>query len=814
VKNENGSCFRFLGHDNMRFVASAWQGKWSRLTRMDWEEVRVRVGQEVSKRLDLALYRTGLEPRAPLLRPKPDGAGKFFFGPDADKSEDEPVHRAALLRTHLPHEVDAIIREADNICRHQFHLLGYEKLDYGPSIDWHAERVHGKRSPLKPWFKINFLDFQEVGDHKVIWELNRHQHLVTLAKAWLLTGNRVYASELATQWHSWQKANPYPLGINWASALEVAFRSLSWLWVRSLLAGCTELPATFQSDILLGLQLHGRYIEQYLSTYYSPNTHLLGEAVALFFIGTLCPEISAAQRWRKKGWRIILEESERQVRPDGVYFEQALYYHVYALDFFLHARLLADKNEIAIPEQFDNVLKKMLDVIQALSEVGPAEGFGDDDGGRVFNPRRNQVEHMTDPLALGAILYGRDEYAAAHLTEEAIWLFGDEAIKVLGEPRRPLAVPSKAFTSGGTYLINDHEPCPQQLMTDAGPQGTGRSGHGHADALSIRLSLNGRRFLIDPGTCCYISDSKDRDSFRGTSAHNTLRVDGLDQAVPEGPFAWSSIPNVEAETWLNGQTFDLFVGSHDGYRRLSDPAMHRRSVFHVKGGLWFVCDRAEGKGSHLLEIFWHFAPDLVVRKKEEQGILIAESLHTDGNLESSGLAIIVDGRSAWKTEVTEGFVSPAYGSKEIAPVVRASINAALPEECGVLLLPIARSSDIGTFSAVDEQPVRGVCGYRYQTLHSSEFIFFGQNNTPWTCGLWTSDASFLYCKLEGSRFVHVIMVSGSFAEWRGKRFVSQPLATECFEWADGAGLKNSSASEGNPLETSLVIGFEFFDSMP
>ena len=100
-----------------------------------------------------------------------------------------------------------------------------------------------------------------------------------------------------TLWYSWRKDNPYPLGINWASSLEAAFRSLSWLWIGNLLSGAPDLPVTFQTDILLALQLHGRYIERYLSTYFSRNTHLLGEGVALLFIGTSCPQISAAQRW-------------------------------------------------------------------------------------------------------------------------------------------------------------------------------------------------------------------------------------------------------------------------------------------------------------------------------------------------------------------------------------------------------------------------------------------------------------------------------------------------------------------------------------
>ena len=162
------------------------------------------------------------------------------------------------------------------------------------------------------------------------------------------------------------------------------------------------MPPGFQNDLLHALALNGRHIERYLSTYFSPNTHLLGEAVVLFCIGTLCPQISSAEDWKKNGWEIVQEETLRQVRPDGVYFEQSLYYHVYALDFFLYARLLASRNGVEIPSGFDLVLRKMLAVIQALAQAGPPDGFGDDDGGRVFNSIRNRAEHMTDPLAIGA----------------------------------------------------------------------------------------------------------------------------------------------------------------------------------------------------------------------------------------------------------------------------------------------------------------------------------------------------------------------------------------------------------------------------
>lgn len=778
-----------------------WQRKLSRLTQMNWEEMRTRLSQEVWKRVDLAMYRAGLEEGSPRLTPDPCTETRFFF------ASNEGQHRATLLCRHLPREADAIIQEADEICRHEFRLLGYEKLRYGPEIDWHF--AQGKRTdPLTPWFKINFLDFHTVGDHKVVWELNRHQHFVTLAKAWLLTGNDACVNELLAQWYSWQRANPYPLGINWASALEVAFRSLSWLWARSLLGECSVLPTNFQKDLLSALALNGRYIERFMSTYFSPNTHLLGEAVALFFVGTLCPQILASERWRKLGWSVVLRESERQVRPDGVYFEQALYYHVYALDFFLHARILASKNGIEVPERFDDVVKKMLDVIEALSAVGSIEGFGDDDGGRVFNPPRNRVECMTDPLAVGAVLYSHN-YTRANLTEESIWLFGDKAIQQFETPRSQLHANSSVFPSGGIYLINDLEPRPQQLTIDAGPQGTGHSGHGHADALSIRFSVGAQRFLIDPGTYCYVSAGEERNCFRGTGAHNTLRVDTLDQAVPEGPFAWSLIPRTTAETWLNGESFDFFVGSHDGYSRLPEPVLHRRFIFHVKGGFWFVRDVAEGQGTHLLESFWHFAPDISI--EAENDIVVAKPADDHGQGQNLFLTLLTDRNSVWTAEVTEGFVSPAYGLRQVAPVLRISARASLPQDCRVLLVPATSETEIGTLARLGESSFQEVSSYRYQTARATEFLFLNEGKQPWTCGPCTSDSKLLYCKLAGDRFTHVIMASGTFADWQGERFVLS--RSEVFEWQRNGKLKKASSAEANVLEDFVVTKSDALNSV-
>ncbi|MGB8013345.1 MAG: alginate lyase family protein [Terriglobales bacterium] len=795
-------------------MASGWQSKLARVSRMDWEEVKVRAGQEFHKQGDLLLHRMGVrQGTIPLSADSAARPGQFFFS-GTESSGSEASKRANLLSQTLPDEASEILHEADAICNHRFRLLGYENLDYGDVIDWHLDPVHGKRAPFAPWFKIPFLDFAVVGDHKVTWELNRHQHFVTLAKARLLSGDEKYTQELMAQWRSWIQANRYPLGINWGSSLEVAFRSLSWIWVDQLLAG-TGAGAQFHAEMAPALAFHGCYIERYLSTYFSPNTHLLGEAVAMFFLGTLYPQMPRATHWKEHGWRIVQHESERQVRPDGVYFEQSLHYHVYALDFFLYARLLAARNRVEIPAAFDAVLGRMLDVVEALAQAGPAEGFGDDDGGRLWNPRRNRTENMTDPLALGTAMYSK-QFSAAQLTEEAIWLFGNRAAEELARTPRNLLPHSIAFPDGGIYVLADSQPCAQVMAVDAGPQGVGRSGHGHADALSLRLTMNGQRWLVDAGSGVYISkDPADRNTFRSTGAHNTMRVDGLDHAVADEPFSWTHIPTTVVENWIAGKSFTYFVGSHNGYARLADPVLHRRHVLKVAGGPWLVRDVALGQAEHELEIRWHFAPDLEARSVGAGRVDISRagarpidsSSHaSDDAPNETRLSLIMPEDTVWQasTEVSRTLLSPAYGALQAAPLVRCQARVMLPAETATALVP--RHGAIRKDGAPGIEPrmtslARGASqGYQLDYHDESHGFIFALGDEAWSSGPWSSDARVLYYRIENQKLAQLVAIGGTNVAWQG-----QPLlhmgTSKFFEWCRQDGLMD--AEPGQFSVTSL-----------
>src|SRR5262249_10557448 len=151
---------------------------------------------------------------------------------------------------------------------------------------------------------------------------------------------------------SWIEANPQRRGINWASSLEVSLRAISWLWALHLMIDAEAVTSRFVTRLLKSLIAHGRHISSYLSHYFSPNTHLTGEALGLLYLSTALPSLSYSRRWRLKGLAILLEQMPEHLNSDGVYFEQSTYYHRYTVDFYLHLKVIARSTGLALDSDF------------------------------------------------------------------------------------------------------------------------------------------------------------------------------------------------------------------------------------------------------------------------------------------------------------------------------------------------------------------------------------------------------------------------------------------------------------------------------
>ena len=568
-----------------------------------------------------------------------------------------------FMAEHFGDETKRILNQSEMIIEEKFSLLGHERVFFGSPIRWHFDPFNGKECPARFWTKIDFLDFKTSGDHKVIWELNRHQYLINLGKAYMATGDEAYVHAWINQVDHWMDSNHPKMGINWSSCLEIALRSISWIWCLLFFMESKSIEEEFRTRYLSFLFLNGLHIESNLSHYFSPNTHLTGEALGLFYLGLFFQETKEGKRWLEKGKEILIDQLEKQIQPDGVYFEQTSYYHRYTTDLYLHFYILLMRNSMPIPPSLTHKLQQLLDFLGITRKPdGKTPLFGDDDGGRLLFLNDDAYDDFRSCLSTGATIFGRPDYKwlSESFSEETFWLLGPESYDKYDsldaeEPKET----SVAFSAGGYYVMrNGWARNASYLMVDCGPLGWGTCSHAHADMLSIHVSLSGKDLLIDPGTFTYTASREMRDYFRGSLAHNTVSVGAMSQSRPAGPFSWSSVATSKMRTWVPQEDFDFFSGEGSSYHFLRQPVLHQRDILFLKeSSTWVMLDSISSEEKKNVSIRFHFATNDVE--------LLGNNFIVSDHAERYGVVSVFSSAQPGLS-VVDDWRSPAYSVKETA----------------------------------------------------------------------------------------------------------------------------------------------------
>jgi hypothetical protein len=675
------------------------------------------------------------------------------------------------------------IEKAEKAIEGKFDLLGYQNLDFGAAVDWHFEPISGKRSPLKHWKQFDELDAEETGDKKIIWELNRHQHFFDLGVAFWLTGDERYAATFVSHLDGWMQQNPPGTGVNWVSSLEVAFRSISWIWAFQFFKDSTGFTPELFQKALKFLYLHGRHLEKYPSTYYSPNTHLTGEALGLYYLGTQLPFFEQAAHWRKLGEEVLFAELDRQILPDGVYFEQSSWYARYTADFYTHFLILktlnSDETAIELQEKIETKLQDLLDFLMYITRPdGTTPLIGDDDGGKLL-PRGNaQSDDFRSSLSAGAILFERGDYkfVAKEFSEETLWLLGFQGMQSFKTLHAHAPENnSYKFEAGGYFIMRDGWlETDDYLLVDCGMLGGLNAGHGHADALAIDLAAGGRTMLADAGTYTYHETKELRDYFRSSEAHSTLTIDEKSSSVTGGKFGWKTKAEARVNSWVSQPRFDFFEGSHDGYQRLKDsPAAHIRSILFLKNDYWIMRDYVETLGEHDYKLNFQFGSrtDPSIEQAQNGDLCVSEAPENE-----VGLRLFTFGDNGeWQRR--NGWISTCYGKRANAPLLRFVSSGRGSQEFFTFMLP----SDAGlTAPEVFETEVSGgrafVIDYRgYQDL----FVFADSEQTVRT-EIFNTNFRFLWARLSASEELpeEFVLINGSNFSLDGREIINQPQSLD------------------------------------
>jgi hypothetical protein len=640
-----------------------------RLLGMSPREVAWRAGGALRDVLDARRAARGRHPRPPRL-----DAGRRGFTvaalPVGAWARLDPGDPAAAWR-------DGLVRQADAARAHRLSFLGLEDRHLGDPIVWNQDAETGRPTPMGAAAFIDYRDYRVAGDIKMVWEPNRHHHLVVLARAFRATGEQAYAESLRDQLVSWLEQCPYGRGLNWRSPLELALRLINWVWALDLARDSGAFDPASQARVLQSAYAHLWTVTRRYSRGSSANNHRIGEAAGVFVAASYFDGFAESSAWRDEARDILCAEILQQTHRDGVAREQALGYHLFILEFFLLAALVAEKIGRPMPSGYLQRLAAMAEFVAALAEGGePLPSFGDSDEGYVLDLGDREARARSLVGAAGVLLGDAGLVAAGGpARQRACWLFGAGAGASEGSPRPAAALAPRAFTDGGYYLLQCGRSGTADAVSvvfDCGELGFTRiAAHGHADALSFTLRAFGTDVLVDPGTYDYFRYPRWRDYFRGTRAHNTVCLDGQDQSVIHGPFLWGAHARARCLDWSPGPGRTTVTGDHDGYLRLADPVTHQRTLeLDPAARVLTIRDHLVGTERHRAEVCFHFAEHCRVSASPDPSRLVVAA-------GGGTLALVLDPRlSATVRRGSEdpigGWVSRGYRHKAPSATVIAA----------------------------------------------------------------------------------------------------------------------------------------------
>ncbi len=514
-----------------------------------------------------------------------------------------------------------LVTRADKISDHRFSFFNLEDCYLGDPIDWNKDHDSGIKTPMRFSTSIDYRDFKVAGDAKVVWEPNRHQQLVVLGRAYRVSGNIRYAQEIVKQIESWLEQCPFGMRMNWRSPLELAIRLINWIWAFDLIQDSGAVTPEFKAKLLRSMYFHLWEITRKYSFGSSANNHLIGEAAGVFIATSYFQDLQNADKWREDSHKILEREIIAQTYPDGCTREQAFGYHLFVLQFFLLAGIVARKIEKDFSEAYWKRLEKMFEFSAAMIEGGPPTMFGDCDDGYVLDLGGDK-DDLYGLLSIGAVLFDGPDFKelAQGYSEPTFWLLGPssrETFDAIQVGSNGGSLISRAFPDSGYYLLQSGQKGSGDeisVLFDCGDLGyKSIAAHGHADALSFTLRAFGKDIFVDPGTYDYFSYADWRNYFRSTKAHNTIAVDDSDQSVMLGPFMWGHRGKGRCIDWNQTLEGIKVVGEHDGYVRLKDPVMHRRTLDLDTGSrILTIRDEIMAKGSHEIGINFHLSEECVI----------------------------------------------------------------------------------------------------------------------------------------------------------------------------------------------------------
>ncbi|MBI2824143.1 MAG: alginate lyase family protein [Planctomycetia bacterium] len=586
-------------------------------------------------------------------------AERFFVGP----------RQMAGLRTALAQVADAELwqrhvgEQVALLPQGKMRFFNHAVSDTGWPVDFNRDPLSGISWPTGlSWRSYRQFD-PKYADLKCVWEASRFSVAWALARDYVRDasspGERLFWQLLS----DWDRQNPFGRTAQWVCGQEATFRLMAWLFAACAFLDAPDAQAARYHRLTELACLTGLLVEDNIPYARSQkNNHAVSEAMCLWTLGLLFPELRRAEAWRAKGRRILVADLRRQIYPDGSYVQHSMNYHRVMLDDALWAVRLGALAGDPLPEVHEPLLRAVEWLTAMIDpKTGRAPNYGANDGALVLPLACcDFTDYRPVAQAANYLLKGSRLFPAGPWDEEMLWLCGPEplAARVQGGGR-----PAHFSAPVGGYY------------TTSGPRSWAftrvhayRDRPHQADMLHVDLWYDGVNVLADGGSFHYYAQPPWQHFFESTAAHNTVEIDGRDQ-MDRGPsflwFHWTQAKLLAFETSADGRA-SFLAGEHYGYLRLSGRLVHRRSIARILDA-YVIIDDILGAGSHDVALRWRLHP---AGWQEQQG-----AWHARAGDQAIALRVIAPPAFATRHHggqaepQPEGWQSRYYAEREAVPTL-------------------------------------------------------------------------------------------------------------------------------------------------
>ena len=555
-------------------------------------------------------------------------------------------------------------------------------IDLEKEINWHLDLQSGKTFPLRFSKEIDIRS-GDYGNAKIVWEINRLQFLLPLAVKYRLTNDDADLQRWMSLTESWINENPFLKGINWYSNIEVNIRLIVWYFCWQILWADDNLKKNdkfirFTKEVWLpAVYDHCVYSNSNPSKYSSANNHLIAEYSGLF-VASACWSFKESDKWLAHSQAGLEKEIVKQHSENGINREEASEYIQFITDFFLITFAVAEERGFEFSQTYKNYLQKICSYILNLLDVkGGFIKYGDEDDGKVLVVSTDP--HFNNFLSImisGSILFKETNFKKNNnnfdLKNWLLW--GEKGRNIYDSLDNNYANLKSGFYKDEGHFIfrKTYKEDPGKeiyLHFDAAPLGfLSIAAHGHADALSVALTLDGDPILVDAGTYTYHTDKEWRKYFVSTIAHNTICIDNINQAEYIGPTMWLQHYNVDVLNAEQQVNREAVFAKHSGYSKIG--CSHQRAVeFNREKEIFVITDTISANNKpHKIFQPWLLHPEVSIERIDTHTFNLKNNkAGREVKVEFSPLLNIeiINGQ----TEPIMGWYSPSFLKKEPANIL-------------------------------------------------------------------------------------------------------------------------------------------------